>query len=107
MHCFMHPNPIWSVATIFYLENQAAMEFTAMLPRLRALKIPEEVLEFFVIHGDDPETELHNNMCREMLRSYIHGPEDIRIAHTAIRRAGELFEQVFDRVAQLMEIRSA
>jgi len=105
--CFMHPNPVWGVATIFYLENQAAMEFTAMLPRLRKAKFPEEVLEFFTIHGDDPETELHNNMCRDMLRSHIKGPQDIKIANVAIRRAGDLFESLFARVAQLMEIKAA
>jgi hypothetical protein len=102
---FMHPNPLWSIATIYYLENQASMEFTALLPRLRKAGFPESVLPFFVIHGDDPETELHNNMCKKVLEAYVHNDNDMKVALTAMVRAGDLFDSLFLAVAKLMDVK--
>ena len=109
--CFLHKSPIWGAAAICYLEHQAGREFTMMLPRVRQVGFPEEVLEFFTVHGGEldlpdhgNEVEYHNRMCRELVGSILASPDDVGTAYTAMVRAGEVFRDAFAATGRLMGV---
>ncbi len=101
VRCATHPNPAWGIANLFCMETQAFLEMKRILAGVRAKKVPEDQIGFFVVHGeddDDNDTDPEGHVARvcSVFEQTIQTEEDQRVALTTIHRNIAVYGQLFD-----------
>jgi hypothetical protein len=101
VRCATHPNPAWGISNLFCMETQAFLEMKRILAGVRAKKVPDELIGFFVVHGQDEDDnnvdpEGHVGRVVSVFEQTIQTEHDQRIALTTINRNLQVYGQLFD-----------